>query len=109
MIDKLEISIKERIQERYDIIAEIYSSWFEKTASVIAPKSAFYQTEHIEKHRAIAYLLERKYIVAKPVDNDSEAVAVTITPDGIDFYEQGYLNGNARGIQVVYDVKNKEE
>nr|WP_154957901.1 hypothetical protein [Paenibacillus xylanexedens] len=109
MFDKLEINIKERIQERYDIMAEIYSIWFTETKSVVVPKSAFYQTEHIEKHRAIEYLLERNYIVAMPVDNDSEVIAVTITPDGIDFYEEGYLSGNAKGIQVVYDIKDKEE
>ncbi|MCM3171180.1 hypothetical protein [Paenibacillus sp. MER 99-2] len=109
MFDELEIAIKERIQERYDILAEIYSVWFTKTEAVVVPKSAFYQTEHIEKHRSITYLLERKYIAANSVENDDEMVAITITPDGIDFYEQGYLSGKAKGFQVVMDVKNKDQ
>lgn len=109
MLDELEIAIKERIQERYDILAELYSTWFTKSESVVVPKSAFYQKEHIAKHRAITYLLDRKYIVADSVENDVEMVAITITPDGIDFYEQGYLSGKAKGFQVVSDVKNMEQ
>jgi len=109
MVDNLEIVIRERIQERYNILAELYSIWFTKSESVIVPKSAFYQKEHIEKHRAITYLLDRKYIVADSLENDVEMVAITITPDGIDFYEQGYLSGKAKGFQVVSDIKNMEQ
>ncbi|WP_145414483.1 hypothetical protein [Paenibacillus xylanexedens] len=109
MLDDLEVAIKERIQERYDILAELYSIWFTKSESAVVPKSVFYQTEHIEKHRAITYLLDRKYIVADSVENDVEMVAITITPDGIDFYEQGYLSGKAKGFQIVSDIKNMEQ
>lgn len=109
MVDDLEIVIKERIQERYNILAELYSIWFTKSESVVVPKNTFYQKEHIEKHRAITYLLDRKYIVADSVENDVEMVAITITPDGIDFYEQGYLSGKAKGFQVVSDIRNMEQ
>ncbi|MGO4533002.1 hypothetical protein AB4Z30_28300 [Paenibacillus sp. 2TAF8] len=109
MFDELEIAIKERIQERYNILEELYSIWFTTSESAVVPKSAFYQTEHIEKHRAITYLLDRKYIVADLVENDVEMVAITITPDGIDFYEHGYLSGKAKGFQVVSDIKNMEQ
>ncbi|MGE6577685.1 hypothetical protein [Paenibacillus xylanexedens] len=106
MLDEREIQIKERIQERYDITEQIYSAWFIDHSAVLLPRNRFYQKENIEKYRAISYLLDRGYIVAQPVENDPETVAVTITPDGIDYYEQGYLNGKANGFQVVEEIKN---
>lgn len=107
MLDELEIKIKERIQERYSILGELYSNWFTENTSIMAPKRLFYQTEHIEKHRAISYLLDKGYIIAQPVEGEVEMIAVHITLEGIDFFEQGYLNGEAKGFQVVTDIKNK--
>lgn len=104
MLDKLEIQIKERIQERYDIMRELYIAWFTANPSLLAPKEQFYQTEHIEKHRAISYLLDKGYIHAQPLESNPEMVAVSITLDGIDFYERGYLNGDAKGFQVVEEI-----
>ncbi|MBR2563029.1 MAG: hypothetical protein IKE29_00205 [Paenibacillus sp.] len=107
MLDELEIKIKERIQERYNILGELYSNWFTENTSILAPKNVFYQTEHIEKHRAISYLLDKGYIIAQLVDGEDEMVAVHITLEGIDTYEQGYLTGEAKGFQVVADIKDK--
>ncbi|MFX3648950.1 MAG: hypothetical protein ACE3K2_25330 [Paenibacillus sp.] len=106
MLDEREIQIKERIQERYDITEQIYSAWFTENPAILLPKNRFYQKENIEKYRAISYLLDRGYIVAQPVEKDPETIAVTITPDGIDYYEQGYLHGKANGFQVVEEIKN---
>jgi hypothetical protein len=108
MVDKLEIAINERIQERYNILAELYSLWFTESKCSIAPKNLFYQTEHIEHNRAIGYLLENNYIVADDINNDDENVKVSITIEGIDFYEEGYLSGKARGFQIVTEVKYEE-
>ncbi|MEC0128974.1 hypothetical protein [Paenibacillus pabuli] len=96
-----EIQIKQRIQERYDIVEALYSSWFTENPTLVFPKEKFYQREHIEKHRAITYLLNKGYIVANPVENEPEMVEISITSDGIDFYEQGFLSGKGNGWSIV--------
>jgi hypothetical protein len=108
MFNRREIQIKERIQERYDITEGVYSAWFTKNPAVLVNRDKFYQTEHIEKHRAISYLLNKGYIVAKPAEKDPEMVAVSITSDGIDYYEQGYLNGIAKSLKIVTEHKDSE-
>ncbi|MBU5354446.1 hypothetical protein KQI74_19325 [Paenibacillus barcinonensis] len=109
MLDEREIQIKERIQERYDIMGEFYTTWFTKHPAILLAKDRFYQKDNAEKHRAITYLLDKGYIIAEQVEHDPKTVAVSITPDGIDFYEQGYLDGTAKGFQVVANVRDKSE
>lgn len=109
MFNKREIQIEERIQERYDITEELYTAWFTKNSAVLVERDRFYQTKHIEKHRAISYLLDKGYIIAQPVEKKPEMVAVSITSEGIDFYEQGYLSGKANGWQIVIEQKDSEE
>ncbi|MBU5353694.1 hypothetical protein KQI74_15480 [Paenibacillus barcinonensis] len=105
---KREIKIKERIQERYDILEALYSSWFTEKPVLEFPKENFYQQGHIEKHRAITYLVDKGYIVANSAENDPETVEVSITSDGIDFYEQGLLNGTGEGWSIVTEhIENK--
>ncbi|MBT2286037.1 hypothetical protein J7E78_21080 [Paenibacillus polymyxa] len=108
MHNEREVQIKERIQERYDITEELYSAWFTKEPALVVEKDRFYQTEYIEKHRAISYLLDKGYIVAQTAENDPKMVVISITPAGIDFYEQGYLSGKAKGWQVVIEQKDSE-
>lgn len=104
---ELEIAIRERIQERYDILHELYDIWFTENPAYIAPKERFYQQDHIEKHRAITYLLDKGYIVATPVSNEPEQVAVCITVDGIDFFEQGRLEGKGNGWGIVIEQSHE--
>ncbi|MHA7583220.1 hypothetical protein ACX12E_22995 [Paenibacillus vandeheii] len=109
MFNGREVQIKERIQERYDITEQMYSAWFTENPAVLVPKDRFYQEEHTEKHRAIRYLLDRGYIIANPVENDPATLAVTITPDGIDFYEQGFLSGKGNGWSIVTEYNSTKE
>ncbi|WP_337034878.1 hypothetical protein [Paenibacillus illinoisensis] len=104
---ELEIAIRERIQERYDILHELYDIWFTENPAHITTKDRFYQQTHIEKHRAFTYLLDKGYIVVTPVENEPEQVAVCITVDGIDFFEQGRLEGKGNGWSIVTEYSDE--
>ncbi|MGF9700346.1 MULTISPECIES: hypothetical protein [Paenibacillus] len=104
---ELESAIKERIQERFDILHELYDIWFTENPALIAPMERFYQQAHIEKHRAITYLLNKGFIAANPVENEPELVAVCITVDGIDFFEQGRLAGKGNGWSVATEYSDE--
>lgn len=82
---ELEAVIKERIQERFDILQELYTIWFTENPAYIVPKKRFYPDAHIERQRTITYLLNKGFIVADPLERDPEMVAVSITVHGIDF------------------------
>lgn len=104
-----EIQIKQRIQERYDIIEGLYSAWFTRRSYLEVPKEQFDQTEDIEKHRAIAYLLDKGYIKFRLLEHEPgevQLVELTITSLGIDYYEQGFLNGKANGWSVINERKD---
>jgi hypothetical protein len=98
---ELEAVIKARIQERFDILEELYTIWFTVNSSYIVPKKRLCPDAHIEKQRAITYLLDKGLIVADPVENEPEMVAVSITVNGIDFFEQSRLDGKGNGWSVV--------
>jgi len=98
---ELEAIIKERIQERFDILQELYTIWFTENPAYIVPKKRFYPDAHIERQRTITYLLNKGFIVVDPVENEPAMVAVSITVNGIDFFEQGLLDGKGNGWSVV--------
>ncbi|MEC0127662.1 hypothetical protein [Paenibacillus pabuli] len=98
---ELETVIKERIQERFDILQELYTIWFTENPAYIVAKKRFYPDAHIERQRTITYLLDKGFIVADPVENEPEMIAVSITVTGIDFFEQGRLRSIGNGWSVV--------
>ncbi|MEK4075352.1 MULTISPECIES: hypothetical protein [Paenibacillus] len=98
---ELEMIIKERIQERFDTLQELYDMWFTENPAYIAPKEKLFPQSHIEKLRTITYLLDKGFIVVNPVKDEPSLVSVSITVDGIDFFEQSRLEGKGNGWSYV--------
>ncbi|MGR6541685.1 hypothetical protein [Paenibacillus tundrae] len=103
---KLESAIKERIQDRFDILHALYDIWFTENPISIVPKDKCYPPSHIERQRTMTYLVDKGLIIVRPVEHEPEMVELCITVNGIDFYEQGRLEGKGDGWSVVREYTN---
>lgn len=52
------------------------------------------------------YLVDKGLITVRPVEHEPEMVELCITVNGIDFYEQGLLEGKGDGWSVVREYTN---